>query len=231
MIQHEAKIPEAGNHGADARSRCRRDRSGAAFREEEEQVEVGAGGEFSSSVAARRNRSEWGDHAPVAHSAGYRFNVQQVDHHAVRKSRPTAQIFLGRAARFEPFAQDVMRLRDQRSKQSHLIEPFAGSAFAGKGAQCVTDRGRRRRARIGVRRAGVGACWPHSHTWVVIRRGKARFLVRRNCEQRSESSSCHGHGRFLFIFVRARASTRSSLMKFGRVSLRGCFKAGKSGYC
>ena len=29
MIQHEAKIPEAGNHGADARSCRRRDSSGA----------------------------------------------------------------------------------------------------------------------------------------------------------------------------------------------------------
>ena len=59
VIQHEAKIPEAGNHGANASFRRRRDSSGAAFGEEKEQVEVGAGGEFSSSVAARRNRGEW----------------------------------------------------------------------------------------------------------------------------------------------------------------------------
>ena len=59
--------------------------------------------------------------------------MEQADHDAVRKSRSVLQIGLGRAARFESFAQEVMRLRHQRSKQSHLIEPFAGSAFAGVG--------------------------------------------------------------------------------------------------
>ena len=85
-----------------------------------------------------------------------------------------------------------MRLSDQRSKQSHPIEPFA-AAFAGKGAQCVTDPDRRHRARTGVRRAGVGAPWSCRHALVVTSRGTARILVWRACEQQSESSFCHRH--------------------------------------